>query len=76
MLGCTFLLDETTNSFIWLFENFLESMGNRPPKIILTNQDAAMAKAIEHVFPTTCHHLCLWHILKMLNPTQARQLIS
>ena len=28
MFGCTFLLDETTDSFKWLFKSFLNSMGN------------------------------------------------
>ena len=39
-------------------------MGNQPPKTILIDQDAAITKVIEHVFPTTCHRLCLWNILK------------
>ncbi|XP_038711714.1 protein FAR1-RELATED SEQUENCE 5-like [Tripterygium wilfordii] len=62
--GCAFLLDETTSSFIWLFESFLESMGNKAPKTIFTDQDQAMSNAIEKVFPNTRHRLCEWHIAK------------
>ncbi|XP_028058069.1 protein FAR1-RELATED SEQUENCE 5-like [Camellia sinensis] len=64
MFGCAFLLDETTDSFIWLFKSFLESMGNRSPITIFTDQDKAMSNAIQVVFPNTHHRLCLWHILK------------
>ncbi|KAH9762576.1 protein FAR1-RELATED SEQUENCE [Citrus sinensis] len=33
-------------------------------KNIITDQDRAMQKAIENVFPTTRHRWCLWHIMK------------
>ncbi|XP_038698084.1 putative protein FAR1-RELATED SEQUENCE 10 [Tripterygium wilfordii] len=56
--------NETTSSFIWLFESFLESMGNKAPKTIFTDQDQAMSNAIEKVFPNTRHRLCEWHIAK------------
>uniref|UniRef100_A0A5B7C1F7 SWIM-type domain-containing protein n=1 Tax=Davidia involucrata TaxID=16924 RepID=A0A5B7C1F7_DAVIN len=64
LFGCAFLLDRTTTSFVWLFEAFLESMGNKAPKTIFTDQDHAMSNAIEKVFPNTRHSLCTWHIAK------------
>ncbi|XP_028783199.1 protein FAR1-RELATED SEQUENCE 5-like [Neltuma alba] len=64
MFGCAFLMNESAESFEWLFDQFLKSMGNRPPQTIVTDQDAAMAKAIEKIFPNTRHRLCLWHISK------------
>jgi hypothetical protein len=64
MFGCKFLLDETTDSFKWLFNSFLESIGNRSPITIFTDQDQAMLNAIEKVFPDTHHRLYLWHIAK------------
>ena len=59
MFSCAFLLDETTKSFKWLFKAFLKSMGDRLPVIIYTNKDQAMSNAIEEVFPSTHHRLCL-----------------
>jgi zinc finger SWIM domain-containing protein 3 len=47
------LYDETSESFEWLFECFL----NVHPKTILTDQCAAMAKAIAKVVPNTHHRL-------------------
>ncbi|KAL3724836.1 hypothetical protein ACJRO7_029926, partial [Eucalyptus globulus] len=67
LFGCAFLSDETAISFIWLFEMFLKSMGNKAPKTIFTDQDQAMAKAIRTVFPNTQHRLCTWHIGKNAN---------
>ncbi|XP_030475753.2 protein FAR1-RELATED SEQUENCE 9-like isoform X2 [Syzygium oleosum] len=62
--GCALLLDETVNSFIWLFETFLEAMGNRAPKTIFTDQDQAMEKAVEKVFLNAQHRVCTSHIAK------------
>ena len=39
-------------------------MPDSPPLGIITDQDRAMQKAIENVFPTTRHRWCLWHIMK------------
>nr|XP_011459663.1 PREDICTED: protein FAR1-RELATED SEQUENCE 5-like [Fragaria vesca subsp. vesca] len=50
IFACEFLNDETTDSFVWLFKEFLNVMpGNAPenaPKMIITDQDPAMTKAI------------------------------
>nr|XP_011459808.1 PREDICTED: protein FAR1-RELATED SEQUENCE 5-like [Fragaria vesca subsp. vesca] len=64
LFGCAFLLDETTDSFIWLFETFLQAMEGKKPKTIFTDRCQAMANAIEKVFPDSRHRLCLWHISK------------
>ncbi|PKU77617.1 protein FAR1-RELATED SEQUENCE 5-like [Dendrobium catenatum] len=64
ILGMTFLSDETIDSFCWLFQTFLRIMDNKHPVTIFTDQDQAMARAIEIVFPNTRHRLCQWHIHK------------
>ena len=55
VFGCGFLSDETTESFLWLFEQFKEAMPGDDPKMIITDQDPAMAKAISLAFPFTFH---------------------
>jgi len=62
IFGAALLYDETIPSFKWLFETFLKAMGGKKPKTIMTDQDAAMAKAISLVMPETFHGLCTWHI--------------
>ncbi|KAL0357493.1 UNVERIFIED_CONTAM: protein FAR-RED IMPAIRED RESPONSE 1 [Sesamum calycinum] len=37
-------------------------MSGKQPETILTDQDAAMAKALTMTWPNTCHRLCIWHI--------------
>lgn len=62
IFGAALLYSETIESFVWLFETFLDAMSGKHPSTIFTDQDAAMAGAIAYVFPNTSHRLCLWHI--------------
>ncbi|XP_074266098.1 protein FAR1-RELATED SEQUENCE 5-like [Silene latifolia] len=63
MFGCAFLSNEKEESFEWLFNVFNESMGEDVrPVSIFTDQDQAIANAIETVYPQTRHRLCQWHI--------------
>nr|XP_023921952.1 protein FAR-RED IMPAIRED RESPONSE 1-like [Quercus suber] len=55
LLGCGLILREDTNSFILLFKCWLACMSNCPPNAIITDQDKAMKKAIEIVFPNARH---------------------
>ncbi|CAL5043193.1 unnamed protein product [Urochloa decumbens] len=68
-LGCTFLRDEKTPSYKWLFETFLEAMKGKAPLNIITDQDGAMRNAIALVFRNTCHRNCRWHIMDKFSGT-------
>ncbi|KAL2932665.1 Protein FAR1-RELATED SEQUENCE 5 [Bienertia sinuspersici] len=57
------LSHEDTETFVWLFNQWLKCMGN-PPKGILTDQCKAIGKAVETVFVGVPHRLCLWNILQ------------
>ncbi|XP_060959219.1 protein FAR1-RELATED SEQUENCE 5-like [Cannabis sativa] len=62
IFGAALLYDETTETFMWLFDTFVEAMSGKKPKTILTDQDAAMAKALRSQWPETYHRLCIWHM--------------
>ncbi|XP_021741911.1 uncharacterized protein LOC110708109 [Chenopodium quinoa] len=63
MFGMGFILNERTESFEWLFDTFLTSMGRRSPITIMTDQAQAIAAGIRNIFPKGVHHrLCVWHI--------------
>ncbi|XWS37367.1 hypothetical protein CRYUN_Cryun19dG0037000 [Craigia yunnanensis] len=62
LLGCALLLDESKDSFMWLFGTLLAAMGGQQPKTILTNECQAMADAIKEILPDTQHHLGMWYI--------------
>lgn len=64
LLGCGLISYEDTKTFTWLFQSWLSYMSGSPPNGIITDQDKAMKKAIEIVFPNTRYQWCLWHILK------------
>jgi hypothetical protein len=53
LFGGGLLLNEDTNTFIWLFETWLKCMNYKAPNTIIINQDRAMKNAIEIVFPKT-----------------------
>ncbi|KAL6634114.1 hypothetical protein ACP70R_026785 [Stipagrostis hirtigluma subsp. patula] len=63
-LGCGFMRDEKTESFVWLFSQFKKAMGDKDPVNIITDQDLAMAAAIEIVFIDSVHRNCRWHIME------------
>ena len=62
--GCGFLRNELTDSFVWLFQTFLDAMGGISPKNIITDQEFAMRKGIDLGFPNATHRNYRWHIMK------------
>ncbi|KAL2944544.1 Protein FAR1-RELATED SEQUENCE 5 [Bienertia sinuspersici] len=66
LLGCALISHEDAVTFEWVFTNWISCIGGKPPRGILTDQDAAMKKAIAKVMPNTRHRWCLLHILNKL----------
>ncbi|XP_057451921.1 protein FAR1-RELATED SEQUENCE 5-like [Lotus japonicus] len=64
IFGAALLYDETTESYKWLFESFLEAHKQKMPKTVFTDQDQAMAKALSIVMPEAYHGLCTWHLMQ------------
>ncbi|XP_042969091.1 protein FAR1-RELATED SEQUENCE 5-like [Carya illinoinensis] len=64
LLGVGLISSEDTETFVWLFQTWLQCMDGIAPKAIITDQDRAMKNAISIVFPESRHRFCLWHILK------------
>ncbi|KAG8363936.1 hypothetical protein BUALT_Bualt19G0074200 [Buddleja alternifolia] len=46
VFGAALLYDETASTFMWFFDMFSRAMSGKKPITILTDQDAAMAKAL------------------------------
>ena len=63
VFGCAFLSNEKTESFVWLFNEFLHAMPKGVPQVIITDQDPTMTKAIIETLPLTIHWHCIWHVL-------------
>ncbi|KAH9802306.1 protein FAR1-RELATED SEQUENCE [Citrus sinensis] len=62
VFGFALLADETIDSYTWLLQTFLSTMGNRMPVSVITDGDKAMSKAIKTVFTGCIHRLCCWHL--------------
>ncbi|KAE8692974.1 hypothetical protein F3Y22_tig00110819pilonHSYRG00096 [Hibiscus syriacus] len=56
------IADETSQSFEWVLQNFLEAMMNKSPISVVTDGDRAMQRAIKSVIPYAKHILCSWHL--------------
>ncbi|XP_021971109.1 protein FAR1-RELATED SEQUENCE 5-like [Helianthus annuus] len=61
--GAALLASGTAESCNWLLSAFKKCYG-REPRVVVTDQDPAMKKAIREVFTTSRHRLCMWHIMK------------
>ena len=64
VFGVALLADETSSTFIWVLQQFLDCMDGKHPKVVVTDSDHAMRVAIGEVFPTAIHRLCAWHLDK------------
>jgi len=56
--------DETEETYVWLLEQFLTTMGGKSPTSVITDGDLSMKKAIGRVFPKCHHRLCAWHLIR------------
>ncbi|XP_022032907.1 protein FAR1-RELATED SEQUENCE 5-like [Helianthus annuus] len=63
--GGALLGSETADSYRWLLRCFLNTFGSEP-KVVVTDQDAAMKRAIKDVLSRSRHRLCMWHIWEKL----------
>src|SRR5688572_27435362 len=64
----TLIIAESTQSFIWMFDHFLQLINNYAPRVFLTDNDIAMGSAFNSTFKKfgTIHRLCIWHLTKNL----------
>ncbi|XP_017216968.2 protein FAR1-RELATED SEQUENCE 5-like [Daucus carota subsp. sativus] len=62
LFGFALVRDELKTTFEWVLSTWLEAMEGKEPLAIITDQDQAMAAAIESQLPNTSHLLCSWHI--------------
>ncbi|XP_057249335.1 protein FAR-RED IMPAIRED RESPONSE 1-like [Beta vulgaris subsp. vulgaris] len=63
LLGCALVSHEDAETYTWVFSTWVKCMGGKAPNCFLTDQDAAMRKALVNAMPGTSHRWCLWHIL-------------
>ncbi|KAL7588388.1 hypothetical protein Lser_V15G39548 [Lactuca serriola] len=65
-VGVGLLSRDTIESYEWLLKAFLRAQEGKAPKVVLTDQDAAIKQAVESMLPNSRYRLCMWHIMKKL----------
>ena len=63
MVACSLMRHEDMDSFEWVLQAFL-AIFNVTPRVVLTDGDLWLARAVETVFPRAVHHLCVWHLAR------------
>lgn len=63
VFGGALLLDETVESFLWLFKTFLAAMSGKQPETIFTDSSVAVTEAVSAAFPMAIHRICSWHVV-------------
>ncbi|CAI9300121.1 unnamed protein product [Lactuca saligna] len=61
--GAGLLSKEDGVSYEWLLRDFLRAF-RKQPQLVKSDQDPTLKKAINTVFPSAHHRLCMWHITK------------
>ncbi|XP_057789735.1 protein FAR1-RELATED SEQUENCE 5-like [Salvia miltiorrhiza] len=59
--GAALISHKDTESYSWVLERFVQIMGHAP-KIIITDQDPALKRAVASCWKETRHRFCMWHI--------------
>ncbi|CAA6668953.1 unnamed protein product [Spirodela intermedia] len=53
-------------TYAWLFQAWLASMGGLPPRAIITDKSKSIDSAVLGIFPNTLHRLCIGQIMKRI----------
>ena len=64
IFGYALIENQKAETFSWVFNTLMEVMDGKRPGIIITDQDAAMKKAISEIFGSEIHRNCFWHIMR------------
>ncbi|XP_074369839.1 putative protein FAR1-RELATED SEQUENCE 10 isoform X2 [Apium graveolens] len=67
LLGCVLLQDETSPSFSWAIQVFVQFMQGIRPQTIVTDMDMGLKDAISSELPNSKHVICVWHIICKLS---------
>ncbi|XP_057775087.1 protein FAR1-RELATED SEQUENCE 5-like [Salvia miltiorrhiza] len=59
--GAALISHEDTESYAWVLDRFVQIMGNAP-RILITDQDPGLKKAVASCWKETHHRFCMWHI--------------
>ncbi|XP_062114505.1 protein FAR1-RELATED SEQUENCE 4-like [Humulus lupulus] len=62
VFGCAVIVDETEDTYCWFLRVFLEYMGNKKLKVMLTDNDERIGFAVNQILSDCTHRLYTWHL--------------
>ncbi|KAF3616037.1 Protein FAR1-RELATED SEQUENCE 12 [Capsicum annuum] len=64
LLGCALVVEDSEESFTWVFQAWPRAMSGRCPVYIVSDQDRAIQHSIAQVFPGTHHRFSPWQVVE------------
>lgn len=61
-VALVWLPNEKEDMYRWALENLQALLPEISPKIVVTDREEALARAIRAVYPSAVHFLCRWHL--------------
>ncbi|XP_062081135.1 protein FAR-RED IMPAIRED RESPONSE 1-like [Humulus lupulus] len=62
VFGCAVIVDETEDTYCWFLRVFLDCMGNKMLKVVLTDNDERIGFAVNKLLSDSTHRLCAWNL--------------
>ncbi|XP_062081139.1 protein FAR-RED IMPAIRED RESPONSE 1-like [Humulus lupulus] len=62
VFGCALIVDETKDTYCWFLRVFLDCMGNKMLKVMLTDNDERIEFVVNKLLSDSTHRLCAWHL--------------
>jgi hypothetical protein len=77
LVASALLTDEKYTSYKWLLEEFSSATGDDlRPIVVFTDEDQALSKAVNEVWPDTVHQLCWWHIVCNMQKNMGKTILN
>ncbi|XP_016192552.1 protein FAR1-RELATED SEQUENCE 5-like [Arachis ipaensis] len=64
VFAATLIVDETTDTYIWLLRQIMFAMKGKTPTSIITYGAMVIRNAVRDVFSEVRHRLCAWHLIR------------
>ena len=61
-IGFAFLSRETEETYRWVLQQVRLWCGDQLPRVIITDRELGLLKALPDTIPEAYHMLCIWHV--------------
>ncbi|XP_015953415.1 protein FAR1-RELATED SEQUENCE 5-like [Arachis duranensis] len=64
VFAAALIVDETTDTYIWLLRQLMFAMKGKTPTSIITDGAMTIRNAVRDVFSEVIYRLCVWHLIR------------